>query len=61
MHIFKMLVIDVGSYGKGDSYTFGKSKMGQHIYSGDYNFPEDEKLPGTIYKLNDYFFFFFYI
>jgi len=44
----KFLVIDVGSYGKeGDSGIFGKSKMGQQIYSGDFNFPEDEKLPGT--------------
>lgn len=44
----KFLVIDVGSYGKeGDSGIFGKSKMGQQIYSGDFNFPGDEKLPGT--------------
>lgn len=44
----KFLVIDVGSYGKeGDSGIFGKSKMGQKIYSGDFNFPEDETLPGS--------------
>lgn len=44
----KFLVIDVGFYGKeGDSGTFGKSKMGQQINSGDFNFPGDEILPGT--------------
>lgn len=44
----KFLVIDVGSYGKeGDSGIFGKSKMGQQIYSGNFNFPSDEKLPGS--------------
>lgn len=44
----KFLFIDVGSYGKErDSGIFRKSKMGQLIYFGDFNFPEDGKLPGT--------------
>lgn len=45
---YKCLVIDVGSYGKeGDSGIFAKSKMGQQIYSGNFNLPDDEKLPGA--------------
>jgi len=44
----KFLIIDVGYYGKeGDSGIFSKSKMGKQIYSGHFNFPEDETLPGT--------------